>query len=227
MLTSGCVVLTLSMEVGTVSLFLGKIHYWLYNKIFWVEDIEDEIIGSVKEQDNDIDALIEHINEQFGAPTGKKPLEEIIDTSNIHGWLQQRIESAELRQAVLITELLKWRSAYKVELLKIFARQGEIAAREYTSTVNSPGEIFNALNDYILEGMPCDRVNEVVTNNDNEFSWKTTTCLHKPYWARVGGNVKNFYDLREAWIKAFVETINDKFKYEKSEDGLNRIIRLK
>lgn len=176
---------------------------------------------------DDIDALVKHINNHFGSPTGKRSLEEIIDTSNIHGWLQQRIESAELRQAALITEVLKWGSSYKAKLMKIYSKQGETAAREYGNTVDSPEEIFNALNDFLLEGMPCDRVNEAVTSNDNEFSWNTTTCLHKPYWNRVGGDVRNFYDLREAWIKAFVETMNAEFKYEKSEDGLNRIVRQK
>lgn len=210
-----------------MSLFLGRIHYWLYNKILWFEEIEDEIIKSINEQDKDINALVKHINTQFGEPTGKKPLEEIIDTSNIHGWLQQKIESAELRQAALVTELLKWNFAHKDRFLRIYTKQGEAAAKEYKGSVDSPEEIFNALNDFILEGMPCDRVNEVVESNDNEFTWKTTSCLHKSYWSRVGGDAQNFYDLREAWVKAFVETINTEFKYEIPESSLNRIVRRK
>lgn len=210
-----------------MSLFLGNIHYWLYNKILWFEEIEDQIIQNAKEQGEEIDALVKHINRQFGPPTGKKPLEEIIDTSNIHGWLQQKIESAELRQAALVTELMKQKSSYKADILKIYAWQGETAAREYTDVADSPEEIFNALNDFILEGMPCDRVSEIVVTNEDEFTWKTTTCLHKSYWTRVVGDVQNFYEFREAWVKAFVETLNDRFKYERSEEGLNRIIRKK
>lgn len=210
-----------------MSLFLGKIHFWLYNKIIWFERIEDQIIKTIKDEDNEIEALVGQIQDQFGAPTGGKPLEEIIDTSNIHGWLQQRIESAELRQAALVTELLKRRSEYKTDLLKIYAQQGEEAAREYANTADSPGEIFGALNDFLLEGMPCDRVNEVVADNADELSWETTTCLHQPYWKRIGGDVQKFYDLREVWIKSFVKTINPEFRYVKSEDGLNKIIRQK
>jgi len=208
-----------------VSLFLGNIHYWLYNKILCFEELEDQIIKSVKERDKDIDALVNQTNEQFGSPTGGKPLEEIIGNSDIHGRLQMKIESAELRQAMLITELLKWNTAYKTDLLKIYSEQGKAAAQEYSNKVESPEEIFKALNDFLLEGMPCDRVNVMVINNDDEFSWKTTMCLHKAYWDRVGGDVRNFYDLREAWIKAFVFGINDKYKYEKSGDGLNRIVK--
>ena len=32
-----------------MSLFLGKIHYWLFNKILWFEKLEDEIIEINKE----------------------------------------------------------------------------------------------------------------------------------------------------------------------------------
>ena len=210
-----------------MSLFLGRIHFWLYNKIIWSESIENEIIKSIKGKDSEIDVFIKNISDQFGALTERKPLEEIIDTSNIHGWLQQKIESAELRQAALITGILKQKPAYKDDLLKIYTEQGEVAALEYQGRVDSPEDIFNALNDFLLEGMPCDRVNEIVTNNDDEFSWKTTICLHKPYWDRAGGDIRNFYELREEWIKAFIETINGDFKYEKSKDGLSRIIRQK
>ena len=30
-----------------MSLFLGKIHYWLFNKILWFENLEEEIIKSI------------------------------------------------------------------------------------------------------------------------------------------------------------------------------------
>lgn len=210
-----------------MSLFLGEIHYWLYNKIIWFEKIEEEIIMEAKKENHAIDDLVKQIHDEYGFPMGKEPLEEIIDTFNIHGWLQQRMESAELRQAALITGVLKWKPEYKEKLLQTFSEQGEEAARAYENSVDSPEDIFNALNDYLLEGMPCDRVNEIVTSNKNEFSWKTTTRLHKDYWLRVGGDVQNFYDLREAWVRSFVKNINAEYKYEKSEKGLNRIIKQK
>lgn len=58
-----------------------------------------------------------------------------------------KIESAELRQAMLITELLKRKSAYKTDLLRIYLGQGKAAAHEYSNKVDSPEKIFNALPD--------------------------------------------------------------------------------
>lgn len=208
-----------------MSLFLGKIHYWLYNKISWFEKIEEEIVSKTKVEGFDSDHVVNKVTSEFGAPTEKKPLEEMIDTSNIHGWLQQRITSAELRQAALVTEFLKQHYITKGQLIEIFARRGKSAAHQYEGRPETPEEIFNAINDFILEGMPCDRVNEVIENSDNEFTWRTTRCLHKPYWEQVGGDVQIFHDLREIWLEAFVESLNPNFKYEKDENDDNKIIR--
>ena len=71
-----------------MSLFLGKIHYWLFNKVLWFEGLEEEIINLAQEEGLDVEALSAEINAKYGQKTENKNLEEIIDTSNIHGWLQ-------------------------------------------------------------------------------------------------------------------------------------------
>lgn len=208
-----------------MSLFLGKIHFWLYNKIIWFEQIEEAVRQWGEEQGLPMEEWTGRIFGEFGEPTGGKPLEEIIDTSNIHGWLQDKIEKAELRQAALVTEILRQNSAYKEELVQIFATQGRKAASEYEEQADTPEEAFDVLNDFILEGMPCDRVNQVVSSSDSEFVWKTTRCLHKPYWERTKGDVQNYYDLREAWIRAFVQVLNPELKYEELPENTHRITR--
>ncbi|HEX2927660.1 MAG TPA: hypothetical protein VHP38_15610 [Ruminiclostridium sp.] len=209
-----------------MSLFLGKIHFWLYNKIIWYEKIEMDMIEWAQGKELPVGTWVQDNNERHGPPLGSEPLEQLIDTSNIHGWLQDRIESAELRQAALVTEILNRDSDYKSDLVEIYKRQGLAAAREYQNAADTPEEIFNSLNDYILEGMPCDRVNEIVSSNADEFTWRSTICLHTPYWQRVEGNVENFYDLREAWIKAFVEELNPGYTYYKSAGNIHRITRI-
>jgi hypothetical protein len=208
-----------------MSLFLGKIHYWLFNKIIWYEKIEKDIIKWAMEMELPVGTWVQDNNERHGPPLGDEPLEQLIDTSNIHGWLQDRIESAELRQAALVTDILTSDTKYKGSLIEIYQRQGAAAASEYQNKADTPEEIFNALNDYILEGMPCDRVNEIISSDDKEFRWQSTTCLHTPYWQRVQGNIQNFYDLREAWVKAFVEELNQNFSYGRSSENIHSIYK--
>jgi len=208
-----------------MSLFLGPIHYWLYNKIQWFEGIEKDIYNWAKNQNLPVEEMKERIYADFGELTGNKPLEEVIDTSNIHGWLQSKIRSAELRQAALVTGILKKDISYKENLAEIFRKQGEEAARNYDKEVFTPEEAYHAMNDFILEGMPCDRVNQVVSIDENEFIWETTVCLHRKYWEEVQGDVRNFYDLRENWMKSFVKILNPLLKYEKLSDRMHRIVK--
>ncbi len=209
-----------------MSLFLGKIHYWLYNKIIWYEKIELNIIQWAQDKQLPIGTWVQDNNERHSPPLGTEPLEQLIDTSNIHGWLQERIESAELRQAALVTQVLNRNMDYKIELINIYKNQGKAAAEDYQGDVATPEDMFNALNDYILEGMPCDRVNQIVSSNDNEFVWQSAICLHTPYWQKVEGNVNNFYELRESWVKAFVEELNPVFTYTRSaEKNIHKIYR--
>ena len=68
-----------------MSLFLGPVHFWLYDKI--------------KNQEALTSSIAEHFDK--GAEYTKQllPLEEGIDEGNIHGWLQSQITDAETRYA--------------------------------------------------------------------------------------------------------------------------------
>ncbi len=208
-----------------MSLFLGKIHYWLYNKIVWAERMEDDIVDWAKTKDLPVDEWVAEAVSKFGKPTENKPLEDVIDTGNIHGWLQARIQSAELRQAYIVTSILESKSELKADIVGLFEKQGKDAAKEYQQEINIPEDAFNALNEFILEGMPCDRVNEVISSDESKYSWRTTACLHKDYWDNVDGDVTIFYTLRDRWVKAFIESLTPQFKYTKNEDSVHEIIK--
>lgn len=205
-----------------MSKFLGKIHYWLFNKIVWFEELEYEIVKWAKTKNINIDEYLISVYDKYGFPVEKKPLEELIDTDNIHGWLQDKIRKAELRQASIVTYILNKNPENKSELIEIFTKQGVKAGEEYSEEVRTPRDAYNALNDYILEGMPCDRIQVEVENTDSKYSWIMKSCIHEPIWNEVGGDVNNFRELREAWTKSFLKTLNSNLKYKK-EDRLRTI----
>lgn len=209
-----------------MSLFLGKIHYWLYNKIVWAEKMEQDIVLWANNQDLPGDQWLEEAIDKYGEPTGNKPLEDVIDTGNIHGWLQARIESAELRQAYIVTTLLSANPDLKDGVTQLFKNQGEAAAKVYEQAITTPEDAFNALNDFILEGMPCDRVNEVIISDETKHVWRTTACLHKLYWNQVDGDIGVFYSLRDTWVKAFIEALTPAFTYTKTEEAIHEIARV-
>ena len=208
-----------------MSLFLGKIHYWLFNKVLWFEGLEGEIIKLAKDKGIDVEKLEAEINSKYGVKTPNKNLEDMIDTSNIHGWLQGKIHSAEGRMAAWTKVILENNQDYILDMRKVYENQGVNAGNEGKESLENINAetIFNSMNDYILDGMPCDRVNEVIDSSEESIMWKRRVCVHKNIWENEGILVDVFYELREHWINAFVNTMNNDYEYVKLEDNIQSI----
>lgn len=209
-----------------MSLFLGKIHYLLYDKILWFESLENDIVKWARSENLPVDEWLSEMDQCYGKTTGGVSLEDIVDTTNIHGWLQGKINVAEARHAYLITKIIEVSPRYKENLKELFALQGKLAAINYGDEIlQNPEQVYHALNEYILEGMPCDRVNQIIETNNDLIQWHRTTCLHEKFWTAVKGDVANFYELREAWIEAFINSLKGNFKYERVSQDTQKISR--
>lgn len=211
-----------------MSLFLGKIHYWLFNKVLWFEGLEGKIIEFTKNEGLDVDKLEVKINQKYGEKLPNKKLEDMIDTSNIHGWLQGKIHSAEGRMAAWTNIILSNNKDVILDMKKIYAEQGINAANEAKVKLNNitAEDIFNRMNDYILDGMPCDRVNEIISSNEDIVQWKRRICVHKEIWENEGISVEVFYNLRNEWINAFVVEMNNEYEYVQLDENI-QVIRKK
>lgn len=200
-----------------MSRFLGPIHQWLFNKIKLYEELEYQIINNVeKNLDTDIQDIVNSLNEKLGAPIPNKPLEDLIDTNNIHGWLQNKITIAETRQAALITYIIHNLGESGLNIIKnTYEAQGKASGSDAKNNyeVSTAQELYKTLNNYILDGMPCDNVNNISINEDDMLQWKVASCLHRGYWNNVDGDLNVLYTLGEIWITSFIRTANPQFEY--------------
>lgn len=205
-----------------MSLFLGKIHYWLFNKILWFEGLEKEIISLAGTLGLNVDEIQKEIDAKYEPMLPDKPLEELIDQGNIHGWLQNSINNAEGRMAAWTRAIIVDDVKNIAKIQSIYINQGIKAAnevKEECGEVNTAQEVYAKINDYILDGMPCDRVDEVIESSDENVTWRKRICVHKQIWENEDINVEQFYNLRNLWIEAFVNKLNSKFQYVKNDDG--------
>lgn len=212
-----------------MSLFLGKIHYWLFNKIQWFEVLEEDIIKVAKEEGVYTEEINNKINEKYGEKLPNKPLEDMIDTGNIHGWLQSKINSAEGRMAAWTSEIINNSENGINKIEKVYIEQGIKAADEIIAegkSTKKADELYNLMNDYILDGMPCDRVNEIIESSEEIIKWTKRICVHKDIWNAENIDVKYFYDFRSLWIKAFISELNKDFEYVEIDND-TRVIRKK
>lgn len=201
-----------------MSLFLGKIHYWLFNKILWFNDLEDLILQLIKNENLDSLNIIEEMNLKFGKRIENKNLEEIIDLNNIHGWLQEQIFITEGRVAFLVHTLLENNPDNIKKLEELFSNQGIIDGEKLSYEINSPEKVYREINEFLLDGMPCDRVDQIISKDEIHISWKKSHCVHKNIWEKENVSMEIFYNLRDSWIESFVKTLNPQMKYERENN---------
>lgn len=199
-----------------MSAFLGPIHYWLYNKILVGENVQKEVLDFAKNKGVNIDPIRSKAYEKYGEPDFSN-LEDVIDEGNIHGWLQGRIDSLEYRLASIVTDILKENITIE-EIKEVFKSNGKEVFESMENKDESASGLFKMVFDNLVEGMPCDRVNLVEDESEDTVVWVTTTCVHKKFWDTVGGDVNNYYILKDGWIEGFVNASDKNFKYERVDN---------
>lgn len=193
-----------------MSAFLGPIHYWLYNKIQLQEELTRDIAMFAQENS--------YISEDNYTYADGRPLEEIIDSGNIHGWLQENIHSAESRYAQLVTDIIS--AGGTVGQLKTAAFA---FGRKHTFSGDTPEAAYKFYNDSFVNGMPCDGVNQLTDKSDDSVSWTETLDVHSEYWQSIGGNSENYYELRSAVLSGMLD--GTAFTFEETSPHNYRIYR--
>lgn len=209
-----------------MSAFLGHVHHWLYNKISRVVEREQLIYQKAEDM---CGATAEELQAQvwqiYGAPQPDAKLEEIIDHNNIHGWLQRQVTIAETREAAFIKELTDaCGGAASTIAAEAYAEHGTVCglhakAQGKYNAATATG-IYEALNDYVLNGMPCDQGDVVTSNEVDKVAWEGAICLQERNWAKAGADKNLMKELYSQWFSGFVTALNPVFTYSQTADTL-------
>ncbi len=195
-----------------MSKFLGPIHYWLYTKIQVQEEILEGVLNLAETKGYNSSELKKECEEKFGEAVTSE-LSEVIDETNIHGWLQGRITSVESRLALTMTRLLKENIVTLEEIITVFENNAVETAKKVESKPTNVNEVFSLIYNNLLSGMPCDRVNEVVDADQDSITWVKSVDIHGKYWVAVGGDVENFHKCIKSWIDYFVNSLDAGFNH--------------
>jgi hypothetical protein len=206
-----------------MSAFLGPIHYWLYNKIMLQEKIVEEIL-SLNEKEEFVQGLEDSTIINCGM-IENQPLENMIDTGNIHGWLQERIHIVENRLSYVVTAITKENADRMEQILERVYQVGVevFKSLEQKEEIESAEQIFKLLNDMLLDGMPCDHINQIISSSSDEVEFRRTRCIHEVYWLEQGGLVMNYYEIRAKFVEGLLA--NTAFEYVADEEGNYHIRR--
>lgn len=174
-----------------MSAFLGPIHYWLYNKIQLQEELIQDIATYGEKSGWPIFSE-KHLEEKT-VNKELRPLNELIDVMNIHGWLQERVQDAESRYALLVTAILSEDPERLSSLEELAFQFGKKRAIDPSSDAV---DAYRKIDDSLLNGMPCDRVNVLTEQDPSRTSWVQEEDIHAPFWSAVSGNPSVYYRLR-------------------------------
>ncbi|WP_029067361.1 hypothetical protein [Lachnobacterium bovis] len=189
-----------------MSAFLGPIHTWLYNKINMQNDLVEELIKSAISEKAERDELKGMIARRYGELESGN-LEEICDPNNIHGWLQERVSLVENRLAFVVTYLTMNEDKNIEKLEKAAYSFGE----ERTTELTDAKSAYKFLEDNLLNGMPCDRVNEVIYEEENQVLWRQVVDIHSIYWKNISGNMEYYNRIKESFINGLLSLTGLKF----------------
>ena len=196
-----------------MSAFLGPIHTWLYNKIL-LQNAMTDAIAAYAEEKGWAKGLSEKLASRYGTlETGN--LEDNINTDNIHGWLQERVSLVENRLAYAVTTLLEEDSTRLDEIKQ--------AVKEFGQNHSASGKLsvkqaYDHLENTLLNGMPCDRVNQLVKEEPDLLAYRQAVEIHQPYWDMIHGDVNNYYELREALIQGMFEGSSVQFHHTGNQE---------
>jgi hypothetical protein len=188
-----------------MSAFLGPIHYWLYNKIQIQQQLVEDMIGLGKQHNLN---LQKELDEQFGV-SETRALEEVIDQTNIHAWLQKCVSQVENKLAYSVTKLLEKDPTLFDELQLIFQNKGQTVS--ITEHTDNAAVVFKAISDSLLDGMPCDHANSIVEESEEQVIWRRNNCVHKQYWKALNGNIEHYYQLIDSFMNGFLQGTSMEF----------------
>ena len=200
-----------------MSKFLAPIHFWVYEKIKIQEEMVDAVL-TLNARENWIDNLSEILDEDYGsALTGA--LEDIIDESNIHAWLQSEIDRVEKRLARALAEVINGDNS-RAELL--FDEIFQLGCKSAIG-MESLEATHKIIMDRLIDGMPCDRIIKVDEIGDDRIRWSRTVDVHSSYYSELDLDVEYYHQLRDEYINGFL--VDSEVEYS-SSDGAFEIRRM-
>jgi len=184
-----------------MSLFLGHIHFLMYNKILFSEEIFENLLNLFK--DNNTTKYKKILNEEY--PVEKGNLTDLIDENNIHGWLDERVNRSENKIAKLVSILLE--KGINIDDIKnVYYNLGLNEEK-----IEAPEDAFNIMTSKFLDGMPCDGAIIPVENTENTFTFKINRDVHSEIWSKYI-NSEIYWTLRNEFVKGILDDTKYKLK---------------
>lgn len=179
---------------------LAPIHFWMYQKIFLLEAQTQSILQLAETAG--WNPQIAQETAGFCPAPEEKPLEEAVDLADIHGWIQNLVETVENRFAFAVTNLVSEDLERLDSMKQALYALGKGGADH--QKITSLQEAFALFNSVCLHGMPCDNVLQIEDQHTGRLEIREAVSIHAAAWEQVNGDVNHYYTLRESFLQGLL-----------------------
>ncbi len=196
-----------------MSIFLGPIHYWMYEKIVNAWRRQGEILKTFRDEYGDeVFRVVGRNPYEYEKLNDGLPLEKIIGNNPIHGWLQGQIDLVEREEARLISVLIGKYGKAAIGIAKQGAFRfgvscGDKALKENRDAKGDLSSAYELFLNYDLDGMPCDHVTEVEDKGE-ALAVKHYECLHYRNWSEIDVPFEGMCEIIRSWISGFFHALD-------------------
>lgn len=205
-----------------MSAFLGPIHHWLFKKIKVVESRRNRFLQALKEKyGEDFAGQAEELEKDYGPMLEGQSLEDLVGDKPIHGMMQSLVHKVETGEGKLVAAAI---DKYNGDAFNLFIEEadkygkevGAEAAREKDLSGVTPEEIYKVLDNYLLEGLPCDNTVTLVPKSEKSLMFQHNGCLHRKNWESAGAPIMEMCCFTNAWVGGFIQALRPGMEYEMS-----------
>lgn len=196
-----------------MSLFLGPIHHWMFNKILILESRAFSIASALAGEGVESAAVNKAVAD-YGEKLAGRDLADMLGDNSIHQFLYGLIAKVQIFEAGLV-DLAKDR--WEVALRAAEAHGRETAGKALKASGAkgaSLEDIYRLIHDNQLEGMPCDPGAETAVLSPAKLGYYHSTCNHIQNWEYTGVDIKRMCAITNAWIKGFIAGVSASASYE-------------
>lgn len=184
---------------------IGPKPRWEYRKI----ELLNELNGEIQKE-----AEKNGCNLSRNYTVDMPDLDRNCDPMNVHGWIQNILDLVEGNFAGLCEEIIHNDSEALHDLKDIAYRFGY----KHAADTVDPLSAYQLVDDVILNGMPCDDVNVITRQTEDEITWYEKQDMHEKYW----NDEKIYRVLRNEVIRGLLAKSPVNYSYNDNQQSIVR-----
>lgn len=170
----------------------------------------------------DIIVVPEKESKDFFPSNGKGILLDLVKGEPPKQWIQKQIDKVEEEEGLLIANVIRIYGQQGKDLIKKIAYEhgivtGSGALRWVKSSRKTVTELYNLLDQYLLDGWPDQYSKKITISEKRIIICCHNCCVHLKNWQKAGVSSKDMCEISAAWVEGFCRAFSRTIEYKRKK----------